>query len=89
MNGSDKTEVTEGASSGAATCYADAKTVGVRLRWLRKRSKMTIDDMVEKSGTSKGNYSKMENGNIDNPGIYTIFKICAALEISIEDLYLA
>ncbi len=60
---------------GADLFYSDA--IGGAIRLLRQRNRLTLDQLAEQSGVSKGNLSRIENGNSD-PGLQTLEKIAAA-----------
>ena len=60
--------------------------IGKRLRELRKKSNVTLEDLSEKSGVALATLSRMENNKM--PGtIKSHTAICKALNISIADLY--
>ena len=53
--------------------------IGSRLGDLRKRKKMTLDELSSKSGVSKSILSQIER-NISNPTISTVMRIAEALD---------
>lgn len=60
--------------------------VGARIRLLRNEQKMTLPELAEKSGLSKGLLSKLENTDEPNPSLETLQKIATALNSTLGDL---
>lgn len=62
------------------------KNIGGKIRALRAEQQMTLPDLADKSGLSKGLLSKIENAEDSNPSLDTLFKIAEALKISLSSL---
>ena len=60
--------------------------LGNRLSYLRKRKKMTLDQLAIKSGVSKSILSQIER-DMSNPTVATISRISQALEENLSDLF--
>ena len=60
--------------------------LGNRLSYLRKRKKMTLDELALKSGVSKSILSQIER-DMSNPTVATISRISQALEENLSDLF--
>lgn len=56
------------------------KADGVKIRRLRKRSKMNIDDFARACGASRSQLHEIEAGTA-NPTLRTLNKIAAALNV--------
>ena len=61
--------------------------LGKRLSDLRKRKKMTLDELSEKSGVSKSILSQIER-DLSNPTVITISRIASALGENLSDFFL-
>ena len=61
--------------------------LGNRLSSLRKRKKMTLDDLSAKSGVSKSILSQIER-DLSNPTVTTISRIADALGEKLSDFFL-
>jgi len=61
--------------------------IGSRLGDLRKRKKMTLDELSSKSGVSKSIISQIER-NISNPTISTVMRIAEALDETLSGFFL-
>ena len=61
------------------------KQLGMRIRYLRKNKKMSIEDLALEAGINKNYLSDLERGK-RNPTIKVMEKIAVALEISISEL---
>jgi len=64
----------------------EIKKLSKRIKQVRKERKMTQADVADVLNISDGHYRKIENGMM-NPGYLSLVKLCAALEISIEDFF--
>ena len=64
-----------------------ALQLGNRLSSLRKRKKMTLDDLSAKSGVSKSILSQIER-DLSNPTVTTISRISNALSEKLSDFFL-
>ena len=60
--------------------------LGNRLSYLRKRKKMTLDDLSAKSGVSKSILSQIER-DLSNPTVTTISRIAEALGEKLSDFF--
>jgi len=61
--------------------------LGDRLSSLRKRKKMTFDELSAKSGVSKSILSQIER-DLSNPTVTTIVRIAEALDEKLSDFFL-
>ena len=61
--------------------------IGSRLGDLRKRKKMTLDQLSSKSGVSKSILSQIER-NISNPTVSTMMRIADALEETLSGFFM-
>jgi len=61
--------------------------IGSRLGGLRKRKKMTLDELSSKSGVSKSIISQIER-NISNPTISTVMRIAEALDETLSGFFM-
>jgi transcriptional regulator with XRE-family HTH domain len=59
---------------------------GLRIRTLRMQQRLTLDVLAVRTGLSKGNLSKIENGRINVP-LRTLDQIATALGVSLRDLF--
>jgi transcriptional regulator with XRE-family HTH domain len=59
---------------------------GEKLRKIRKRLGMTLEDVSQKTGFTKSFISQIENGK-NSPSISSLKKICYALGVSISELF--
>lgn len=63
-------------------------TLGNKLRTQRELLKLSMGDLAEKSGLSKGYINNLEKGRIEAPGDDVLKKLAAALELPLTDLLL-
>ena len=61
--------------------------LGLHLSSLRKRKKMTLDDLASKSGVSKSILSQIER-DMSNPTVATISRIAEALDENLSNFFL-
>jgi len=59
---------------------------GAKLREIRKRLGMSLEDVSQKTGFTKSFISQIENGK-NSPSIASLKKICYALGITISELF--
>ena len=59
---------------------------GPRIRSLRTEKGMTLPELADCSGLSKGLLSKLENECDSNPSLSTLHKIAEALEVTLADI---
>ena len=64
-----------------------ALQLGNRLSLLRKRKKMTLDELSAKSGVSKSILSQIER-DLSNPTVATISRIADAIGEKLSDFFL-
>lgn len=57
------------------------------LKEIRKRKGLTQDLLAAKSGVRQATISDIERGKIENPGIATARRLAAALEVTLDDLF--
>ncbi|MEI6607706.1 MAG: helix-turn-helix transcriptional regulator [Verrucomicrobiota bacterium] len=62
------------------------RNLGPRIRALRTERQITLPQLADRAGLSKGLLSKLENDEESNPSITTLFKIAEALEITLADI---
>jgi transcriptional regulator with XRE-family HTH domain len=62
------------------------RNIGSRVRTLRTERKITLPDLAERAGLSKGLISKLENAEETNPSLSTLYRIAEALDVTIADL---
>ena len=61
------------------------KLIGRNIRIIRERKSMSAQELASSCNFEKSNMSRLESGNT-NPTIWTLYKICQALEVSLEDI---
>jgi transcriptional regulator with XRE-family HTH domain len=66
---------------------AELKALGKRIRQIRKEKNLIQLDLEVKSGISRTDISKIENG-LKNVEFLTIIKIAEALDIAVADLFI-
>lgn len=60
--------------------------IGVRLRNHRRRQHMTIDQLAEASGLTKGFISRVERDQT-SPSVATLVSLCSVLRVDVGDLF--
>lgn len=60
--------------------------IGIQIRSLRNKNKMTISDLSEATGLSTGMISKIER-NLVVPSVVSLWKIAGALDVSIGSFF--
>lgn len=60
--------------------------VSGKLRTLRAERGLTLDELAQSSGLSKGLLSKLENNLDANPSLETLHKIASAFNLTVADL---
>ncbi|MBO5179013.1 MAG: helix-turn-helix transcriptional regulator [Clostridia bacterium] len=58
-----------------------------KLRYYRKKQKLTLKELSEKTGISVGYLSHLENGSRTNPSMKTMYSISQAVKASIEEVF--
>ncbi|WP_313812015.1 helix-turn-helix domain-containing protein [Glutamicibacter sp.] len=60
--------------------------IGARLRGVRQQQRMTIDQVAELSGLTKGFLSRVER-DLTSPSVSTLIKLCEVLGIDVGTLF--
>ena len=60
--------------------------IGIRIRTLRKRRRMSLRDLASNSGLSANAISRIERGE-SSPTVSTLRRLATSLEIPIMDLF--
>lgn len=60
--------------------------IGRRIANLRKLKNLTLPELAERSGVSKGYISQLENEIIASPSIDSVKKLADAMDVTIADL---
>ncbi|NMM85942.1 XRE family transcriptional regulator [Rhodococcus sp. SRB_17] len=60
--------------------------IGARLKAARQSKRLTLDDLAESCGVTKGYLSKLERDHV-NASVATLIKVCAVLEIPVGSLF--
>lgn len=61
------------------------KKLGERIEFLRKKKKMTQEELAEKSGLHRAYFWDIENGR--NISVKTAYKIAQALGVTLSELF--
>lgn len=66
--------------------------ITLRTKELRENKKVSLKNLSNISGISRGYISELEQGKYDNPGVLIVCKLCKALnttpnELIIEELW--
>ncbi|MDP8033613.1 helix-turn-helix transcriptional regulator [Pasteurella atlantica] len=62
------------------------KHIGENIKHIRKSAGISQQDLADMSGISKGQISKLESGEQNNPQINTVVSIAANLGVAIEEI---
>jgi len=62
------------------------KAFGKRVTTMRKRRRLSIPDLVERTGLSYQSLWRIERGQQGEPGVFTAAKIASALGCSVDYL---
>ena len=62
------------------------KELGMRIRYLREKRKMTLEDLSFESNVNKNYLSDLERGN-RNPTVKILTRIAEALDVTLEELF--
>lgn len=57
-----------------------------RISQLRQEKGLTLEQLAYQSGISKGGLSEINRG-MKEPRVYTIFKICTGLDITMQEFF--
>lgn len=68
---------------------ADTKTIGKRIKAIRKKNNLSQEEFAHRIHTSQSNLSKMENGKINELSVDSLLLIAKEFDISIEYLFTA
>ena len=60
--------------------------IGKRVRSIRKRMEMTLEQLAERTGLNKGYLSRIESGE-KSPSIATLLKLSTGLKVSMSQLF--
>lgn len=60
--------------------------VSILLKEVRRRKKLTLNKLSEKSGISTTHINDIEN-NIKSPSLFVMIKLAKALDVEITELY--
>lgn len=60
----------------------------VLLEQERKKRKMSQQDLAKASGVAQQTISKIESGESENPGIYTMYRLAWGLGCELHDIYI-
>lgn len=61
--------------------------VGHRIYYIRKYSRnITLPELAERAGLSKGLLSKLENNSLANPSLHTLLKVAKALKCDLAQI---
>jgi len=63
-----------------------ASTFGVRLRNMRMKSKLSLQELADKIGASKAHLWEMEQGKTKNPSLALLTELSRALGVPIKEL---
>ena len=62
-------------------------TMGQKIRNLRKEKKLTLDQLAERTGSSKSYIWELENRNPPRPSASKLAKIAGQLDVTLEYLF--
>jgi transcriptional regulator with XRE-family HTH domain len=62
------------------------ETIGSKIKTIRKKQRLTQEDLARKAGIPYATLLKIENNYVINPTIKTIKKIADALGVSLDNL---
>lgn len=68
------------------TIGANLPLIGVTVQTLRKRSRMTLNDLSQSAGISLSAVSKIENGQV-SPNYDTILRLAMGLKVEVAELF--
>ncbi len=61
--------------------------VGKRIKYIRKKLNLTLEEVSQRSGLYKSNISEIENERRFKPNLQTLERLAKALNCSIEDFF--
>ncbi|APF40590.1 helix-turn-helix domain-containing protein [Neomicrococcus aestuarii] len=65
---------------------SESLAIGARLRAARKQSRLTMDQVAEATGLTKGFLSRVER-DLTSPSVATLLNLCKALSIDVGSLF--
>lgn len=65
---------------------AESLAIGARLRAARKQNRLTMDQVAESTGLTKGFLSRVER-DLTSPSVATLLNLCQALSIDVGSLF--
>ncbi|MCA9609497.1 MAG: helix-turn-helix transcriptional regulator [Myxococcales bacterium] len=68
------------------SAVAERPLLGVRMRALREAQGLTLTEVAERCGLSKGYLSTIESGGGANPTLEVLTRIAAALDVTVGEL---
>lgn len=74
------------ADAGLVMAAVSSQVLGKRVRSIRRRNGITLDQLAEATGLNKGYLSRIESGE-KTPSIATLLKLADALEVSTGQLF--
>ena len=66
--------------------YVVLRKIGSRIKTIRVSKKLTQNDLANECNFEKANLSRIESGQT-NLTIRSLYKICTALEINVDELF--
>ncbi len=66
--------------------YTSKKEIGMRIRYLRKQRKISIEELSFRSNINRNYLGDLERGK-RNPTLLILEKIARGLEITLEELF--
>ena len=64
-----------------------APVLGGQLRHVREERNTTRDKLGSDAGIASSTIAKLESGQVNEPGLFTVLAICRALDYDINDLF--
>jgi len=61
--------------------------VGKRIKYIRKKRGLTLEEVSQRSGLYKSNISEIENEKRFKPNLLTLERLAGALECTVEDFF--
>jgi len=84
---SDRTSTEPPAEPAGSPAPDQEETLGQRVRALRQKQKLSLNDLARLSGVSKGYLSQVERSLTVRPSAFTIFSIAEALGTTVGELF--
>ena len=64
----------------------NVEVIGQRLRQLRELRGLSVSQVAKEAGVAKSYLAKLERGEVPNPGVTTLARIAAVLEVTLPQL---